>query len=486
MDFKTFLEDEVINEGLIVEKVTKETKSILKPYTKKVCDMLVSNGVNPQSEETSFFKLDDSVVEEMTSSAQIFRLFKRALIDNDLAKVSSDNKLINNGQWFIATANNNDRCVSVLLFNLCEEERKIQVKWTCGVPVSIVDTYSPVVFSKVFNELQKKGKVSIFVVTTTYEEKQKLKNLLATRYDRKQDVENSDPRLLKRRHDADLNNYKIIKQIGKYGEKLSSIVANVIDTLENNEPTEIDYRSIIKDIDLVKQALTNISYYRKSDYDYDWSRNYYLDKLKGIEELNESIPNDVRKIINVCSDRSDLYRDLKRVGIAAENADYTILDEDADKFNKSPKFNWYDYEWGWRRKDKFKEDPARVNIVKRLLRKYDAVLLARDRYYAIITIEDGDLKCTGNGSLFEYKLFTIVGIKGGSLEDVKAEKNARVMRRIEITYTELLELVNDLDDVLNSIDYNRDLFYEDRDEFNKAIKLCDIIERTCKSLIIRN
>lgn len=483
MDFRKFLESDTVNEDLIVEKVTKETNSILKPYTQKVCEKLVSYGIDPQSAETSFVKLDDSVIEEMRTSAQIFRVFKRALVDTGMAKVSSDKKLINNGQCFIASVSNGDRCVLVALFKLTDEDRFIRVDdYFGGVRLNSCNTYEPCKFNKFFSEISQKGEVSIFVVTTSFAEKENLKRILANRRKHWQDVEDTEPGRLRRNRETDLNNYKIIKQIGKYGDKLNSIVADIIDTLENNSPVGIDYVSIKKDINIVKKALTNISNYHKSNYEYDWSSNYYLDKLKEIPRLNESIPNNVRKIIDMSSSHGDLYRSLLRVGIAAESADYTILDDEADKFNKSPGFKFYDYEW----EDRLDEDPARINIVKRLLRRYDALLLARDRYYAIVTLKNGRVKCEGSESLFDNKIFTIVGISGGSLDDVKLEKNVRTLQRMKTVHADLLELVKELSETLDDIDYNRDLFYNDKDNIVDAIKLCDTIERTCKSLIIRH
>ena len=457
MDFKEFLENETINEDLIVEKVTKEMNSILKPYTKKVCDALISYDINPQSSETSFVKLDDSVVDEI---------------------ISGNTEPLNGCRRFIASVNNGDRCVLAVIFSHYYYFSQINVDKIFGIGLNCCGEDELCRSKKVFSEISQKGKVSIFKVTTSSEESERIRMKSLNRESKHFDDKYNDPEKIRQYKKRDLNNYKINKQIGKYGDKIKDIVANVIEVVLNKPYSDFntdDYKKIISDIGSVQYALACMIEHPSSNSKYTSDGKFYdcLDHLERKSRLNESIPNDVRKIINMCSRHKNLYRSLLAVGIAAENADYTILDNETDKFNKSPKFEFCDYE----HISNFKKNPsdlasylARINIVKRLLEKYDALLLARDRGYAIITLKNGKVNCEGQGSLFANKINAIVGISGGSLKEIKLKKN-------------LLSLVNELFDILDHIDYNKALFFGKHDEFKNAFKLCELIARTCNSLI---
>lgn len=492
MDFKTFLNETeytASNESMLCEKVESETRDLLNPYTKRLCDYLAHHcRIDPQAATTKFTKFSDAVVDEMLNSPQIFKLFKRYALVNDYA--DPDDKSIKNkdGVLFIACANNGDNCKGLVVFKI-SKERYINILYDIGFDRFYGGEQK---FNTVINALSNKGNVSIFAITTSQQDTAKLNKLLKDRKNLKNDpadftkatVSKFDRRL-------DLDDFKGAKAV----EKLASKLPDHVDALINNfgdDPATADYKGVLKNVRYISKILNKFTgLKRERSYrgliDDVETMLQYSDDLKGNpllytdDNVNESVPNDVRKLFSLDDGKYDgIYRSLHRCGISAEHADYTILEDETKKFNTATakgNFNWY-------RREGEGGEPVRITMIKKWLKKYDALILINPRQHAVITSNDSRRGFNIEGSdLLQDRVFAIVGVDGGSLKDVYAAKNIKRMRRRGKAYDIVVELLIALKDQLKSIDYKKEIFYNKHTGIDNALEICRNIIDTCKDVV---
>lgn len=492
MDFKTFLnETEYTTENkrnMLCEKVESETRDLLNPYTKKVCDYLVRLNIDPQAATTKFTKFSDEVVDGMLNSPQIFRLFKRYALVNKYA--DRDDKSIKNkdGVLFIACANNGDNCTCLVVFDI-SKERYIKIRYEIGIDRFYASEEK---FNTVINALSNRGNVSIFAITTSQQDTAKLKKLLTDRFNLKNDPADDFTKTKVNKFDErDLNDFKGAKAVEKLTSKLPAHVDALIDNF-GDDPATADYKSVLKNVRYISKILNKFTgLKRERSYrgliDDVNSMLRYSDDLKGNpllytdDNVNESVPNDVRKLFSLDDSKYDgIYNSLRRCGISAEHADYTILENETKKFNTTTTKG--DFEWYWR--ERGGDEPVRITMIKKWLKKYDALILINPRNHAVITSNDSRRGFNIEGrDILQERVFSIVGVNGGSLKDVYAAKNAKRMGRRGKAYDIVVELLIALKDQLKSIDYKKEIFYNKHTGIDNAIEICKDIMETCKDVV---
>lgn len=500
MNFKTFLNEsaptcDVSTGNMLCEKVDKQINALMKPFTKELCKYLAKNcGIDPQAPTTKFNKFSDEVVDEMLHSSRIFNLFKRAaLIDNYAEPGNNGDKTAKNkkGIVFVACAHGKDKCTGLAVFKFSDKERYVDVSRALG-PSCFRYAFETVKLNVLFDALRDGGDVSVFAVTSSYEDSLKLNKILDARASTNvmaRDFSKANSTGIVK--DRDLADFRGAKAVEKLTSKLPDHVDNLIDNF-GDDPVTADYGSVVKNVRYISKILQKLTklerkrdWFNSLEHDVDSMINYY-DGLKGNpliytdDSVNESIPNNVRKLFNLSGDWDrGIYGDLRNVGISAEHADYTILDSETDKFNKAPgkiDFHWY-------RDDD--PEPIRITMLKKWLNKYDALILIHSRNHAIITRSDRrrGIKIEGRESLISDRVFSIVGVNGGSLEDVYAAKNTKRMGRRGKAYDTVIELLIDLRDQLRNIDFKKDIFYNRHGKIDDAINTCNDIISTCKDVV---
>lgn len=504
MNFKTFLNEststcDVSTSNMLCEKVDKQINALMKPYTKELCTYLAKNcGIDPQAPTTKFNKFSDEVVDEMLHSSRIFNLFKRAaLIDNYAEPGSNGDKTAKNkkGIVFVACAHGKGKCTGLAAFKFSDKERYVEVSRALG-PSCARYAFETVKLNVLFDTLCDWGDVSVFAVTSSYEDSLKLDKILHDRMNIRASTNIMARNFSKANStgivkDRDLADFRGAKAVEKLTSKLPDHVDNLIDNF-GDDPVTADYGGVaenVRYIGKILQKLTKLErkrdWYNSLEHDVDDMINSYSGLKNNPliytdDSVNESIPNNVRKLFNLSGDWDrGIYGDLHNVGISAEHADYTILDSETDRFNKAPgkiNFHWYVDD---------DPEPVRITMLKKWLNKYDALILIHSRNHAIVTRSDRrrGIEIEGSESVISDRVFSIVGVNGGSLKDVYAAKNAKRMGRRGKAYDTVIQLLIDLRDQLRDIDFKKDIFYNRHSKIDNAISTCDDIISTCKDVV---